>query len=282
MQGRPVCAALTTRRKHLHWGSISFPFERMIARFSMSNRVTFYTRLAAVAGLLAVRALPAQEPARQMRDTAGMHAMMTMMAECPMMSSMMQGPSAALGLRRELALTADQVTRLDALQSALRQSSARTTDSMTALHKEFAAITVAPQLDENGARRLYDRMGSLHTEMGVALLRARFDTRAVLTGQQRTTLENRSKGMMGMHGDMRMGEMNMGGMRMGNMSSCPMMMMPTDSAAGRRNMQRDAPGATKRPSTSSKAPATKAPTRTKTPSTKAPSSADHHGHKPPA
>lgn len=212
----------------------------------MSNRMTVSIQLAAVAGLLAVRALPAQEPARQMRDTAGMHAMMSMMAECPMMSSMMQGPGAALGLRRELALNADQVTRLEALQSALRQSSVRTTDSMTALHKEFGAITGAPQLDENAARRLYDRMGSLHTETGVALLRARFDTRAVLTAQQRTTLENRSKDMMGMHGNMRMGEMSMGGMRMGHMSSCPMMMMPRDSSPERRNTPDAGGSATKR------------------------------------
>lgn len=249
----------------------------------MSNRVTFCTSLV-VAGLVALRALPAQEPARQARDTSSMHAMMSMMADCPMMSSMMQGPVAALGLRKELALTADQVTRLEALQSALRQSSARSADSMTALHTEFSAVLKAPQLDESAARRIYDRMGSLHTEMGVALLRARFDTRAVLTSEQRTTLENRSKGMMGMHGDMRMGEMNMRGMGMGHMSSCPMMMMPMDSAAGRGSMQRDTRGAaTKRPSTSSKAPtATKAAPRTKTPGTKAPPSADHHGHKPPA
>lgn len=245
----------------------------------MSNRVTFYIRLVAVAGLLAGGALPAQEPARQMRDTSAMHAMMNMMADCPMMSSMMQGPDAALGLRRELALTAGQVTRLQALQSALRQSSAGRADSMTALHKDFARVLEAPQLDENAARRLYDRMGLLHTETGLALLRARFDTRAALTPEQRTTLANRSKPMMGMHGDMPMGEMNMGGMRMGNMSSCPMMMMtmPEDSAAGRRDTQRGARGSTtKRPST------TRAPTRTRTPATKAPSNPDHHGHKPPA
>lgn len=213
----------------------------------MSNRMTVSIQLAAVAALLTVRAVPAQEPTRQMRDTAAMHAMMSMMAECPMMSSMMQGPGAALQLRRELALTADQVTRLEALQSTLRQSSARTTDSMTALHKEFAAVAGASQLDENAARRLYDRMGSLHTEMGVALLRARFDTRALLTAEQRKTLENRSKGMMGMPGNMRMGEMSMGGMRMGHMAGCPMMMMPMDSSPGRRNMPDAGGSATKRP-----------------------------------
>lgn len=244
----------------------------------MSNRMTFCTSLV-VAGLVALRALPAQDAARQMRDTSSMQARMSMMADCPMMSSMTQGPGAVLGLQKELALTAAQVTRLEARQSALRQSSARSADRMTAVHKEFAAVFNAPQLDENAARRLYDRMGSLHSEMGVAFLRARFDTRAVLTPEQRTKLENRSKGMKGMHGDMRMGDMNMPAMDMGHTSSCPMMTMQMDSTAGRRNMQRDTPGgATKRPSTSSKDPtATKAAPRTKTPAAKAPRSADYHG-----
>lgn len=251
----------------------------------MPNRVNVYTGLLVAAGLLAVQVLPAQEPARQPRDTSSMHSMMSMMGDCPMMSAMMQGPGAALGLRRELALNADQVTRLEALQSAVRASNARSADSMRALHKEFAAVLEAARFDESVARRLYDRMGSLHTDMGLALLRARFDARAALTPEQRKTLENRSNGMMGMHGDMRMGEMNMGAMRMGQMSGCPMMMMmPPDSAATRR---RDMPGvvrepSTKRPPNTKASTSTKSPTRTKAPSTKPPSSTDHHGHKPPA
>lgn len=251
----------------------------------MLNRVNVYTGLLVAAGLLAVRALPAQERPGQARDTSSMHAMMSMMGDCPMMSSMMQGPDAALRLRQDLTLSTEQVTRLEALRSRLRESNARTADSMMALHKEFAAVLEAAQFDENVARRLYDRMGSLHTDMGLALLRARFDARAVLTPEQRKTLENRSKGMMGVHGDMRMGEMNMGAMRMGQMSGCPMMMMmPPDSAATRR---RDMPGvvresSTKRPPNTKASTSTKSPTRTKAPSTKPPATADHHGHKPPA
>lgn len=213
-------------------------------------------------GLVATGALRAQE-----RDTTrhgamdqGMMGMMSMMGDCPMMAAMMQGPDAALRQRRELGLTDAQVARLEALRTSRHEAATRAMERMAALHKELGALTGGEQFDEATARGVFDRMGVLHTEMGLAMLRTRQEVRAVLTPEQRKTLSERAGDMMGMMGTQNM--MGQGMMRMMNMMSCPMMIStPTKDDA------------TDRPAASQKK-------RGQTPA--APARRDHHGHTPPA
>ena len=219
--------------------------------------------LALAGGLLATGVLRAQE-----RDTTrhgamdqgmmGMMDMMSMMGDCPMMSAMMQGPDAALRRRTELGLTDAQVSRLEALRTNRQQAAAQAMERMAALHKELRAVTGGEQFDESAARGVFDRMGVLHTEMGLAMLRTRQEVRAVLTPEQRKALSERGGDMMGM-----MGMPHMMGQGMMGMMGCPMMMTPPPTKNG----------APARPPASQR-------NRGQTPT--APARPNHHGHTPPA
>jgi Spy/CpxP family protein refolding chaperone len=89
---------------------------------------------------------------------------------------------------------------------------------MQALHQQIRQATSGAQFDEAAVRAAFDRMGALHTEMGVTIMRARHQARQVLTPEQRERLAKMGGGTMGMHGMMQ-GKM-MGGM---DMEHCPMM-----------------------------------------------------------
>ncbi|HEX5832062.1 MAG TPA: Spy/CpxP family protein refolding chaperone [Gemmatimonadaceae bacterium] len=150
------------------------------------------------ASLVAVGApLAAQQPGhpRQPRDTAAVGGstrdvtqMMGSMAGCPMMVAMMRGPGAALRARDTLHLSSAQVQRLEAAQRQLDQALARMRDSMRVLHPRMAALVDAPRFDESATRAAFERMGRLHTDMGVAMLRAQHETAAILTPRQRDLL----------------------------------------------------------------------------------------------
>lgn len=144
----------------------------------------------------------------QQKGGMKMGGMMSMMQDCPMMGAMQESPSAVLEQREELGLTAAQVTRLEALQKGRQQDPMQGMAQMQALHQEITDAADGNAFDEVAARAALDRMGNLHTEMGVAMLRTRHAVRQVLTPQQRETLSAQSSGMMGM-----------GGM----MQNCPMM-----------------------------------------------------------
>ncbi len=144
----------------------------------------------------------------------GMHGgMMQMMRDCPMMQGMAQSPAAALDHRDELGLTDAQVQRLQALRAATEQTHAQAMKGMTALHEQIAGATAGDRFDEAATRAAFDRMGDLHAETGVAMLRTRHRVRQLLSPEQRTKLDELGGGgMMGMGG-------MMGGMEMPN---CPM------------------------------------------------------------
>lgn len=186
----------------------------------MARKLFGFFALAAVLafGFVAVRALSAQ---------AG-GGMMGMMKDCPMMGAMAQGPEAALRHKDALGLTPQQVQRLEALRNTAPDHAAMMT-RMQEIHAQIRAATAGEVFDEAAARAAFDRMGDLHTEMGVAMLRTQHQVRRILTPEQRETLAEQGGGMMGMMqncpmmGGM-MGRMHgQGGMHGGMMEDCPMM-----------------------------------------------------------
>jgi Spy/CpxP family protein refolding chaperone len=151
--------------------------------------------------------------AQQSGGMGSMMGMMNMMEDCPMMGAMRESPQAVLKHREELGLTAAQVQKLEAFQEGSKQARMQSMERMKALHGEIAAATKGDTFNEAAARVALDRMGDLHTDMAVAMLRTRQDVRQVLTSEQRQKLGEMGGGMMGMGG-------MMGG---GMMENCPMM-----------------------------------------------------------
>ena len=156
-------------------------------------RSTTQLRLAGACLLLIGAPLAAQQPSPSAPPHgAGQHAMphpagMPMM-DCPMMSAMMRGPAAALRSGSALKLTADQRTQLEAVQRRLDAVHTPSMDSMRVLHAELMALSKQPKLDEDAARAAFDRMGRVHTETGLAMLRASQDVSGILTSAQRDSL----------------------------------------------------------------------------------------------
>ena len=156
-------------------------------------RATTQLGLAAASLLLMGAPLAAQQPSPSAPPHgAGRHAMprpagMPMM-DCPMMSAMTTGPAAALRSGSALKLTADQRTQLEAAQRRLDAVHTPSMDSMHAIHAELMALSKQPKLDEGAARAAFDRMGRVHTEVGLAMLRASQDASGILTSAQRDSL----------------------------------------------------------------------------------------------
>ena len=140
---------------------------------------------------------------------AGRHAMahpagMPMM-DCPMMSAKMHGPAAALRAGSALDLSADQRSRLEAAQRRIDAVHGPSMDSMRVIHAQLTALTKQPVLDERATRAAFDRMGRVHTEIGVAMLRASQEASAILTTTQRDSLAAIARRQMPKSGAMPMG-----------------------------------------------------------------------------
>lgn len=166
--------------------------------------------LALVTGFAATRVAHAQTAG----GMGGMMGMMSMMKDCPMASAMAQCPSAVLGHREELGLTDAQVKQLSALQDGAQKARAQAMEQMRAVHQAIARASEGERFDEAAVRSAFDRMGTLHTEMGMAMLRTRHQVRQLLTPEQRQKLDGMESGMMGMGGMMN---------GKGGMEDCPMM-----------------------------------------------------------
>ena len=171
-----------------------------------------------------------------------------MMRDCPMMGAMGSGPSAALEQREALGLTDAQAERMESLRSRASEAQSEMMPRMHAIHAELAQLTGRGQFDEAAVRRTFARMGELHTDMGVAMLRAQYDAQQVLTPEQRAMLAEsqgeRGQMMGGDHMRGMMGSMDqIGGM--GVMQHCPMMqgmmrgMMQSDTGASHRTSRPD-------------------------------------------
>lgn len=159
--------------------------------------------------LLAQKPMPAGNRPMPMADMP--------MMDCPMMSAMMHGPAAALKAGAALKLTAEQRTRLEAVQRRMDAASKPSMDSMQAIHTQLMALAQRPQLDENAARAALDRMGRLHTGMGLAMLRASHEVSAILTPAQRDSLAAMEKRRMSKPGAMPRNGKPMSGMPMHSM-----------------------------------------------------------------
>ena len=179
---------------------------------SMKARLT----LAGVCLVLGGAPLLAQQPApsgnRPMRPMAGMP-----MMDCPMMTAMMHGPAAALQSAAALKLTADQRTKLEAAKRQVDALGAPSMDSMRVIHPQLMALAQQSTFDEGAARAAFERMGRVHTEMGLAMLRASHETSAILTPAQRDSLAAIAKRQMPKPGAMPMSGMPMPGMPMHQM-----------------------------------------------------------------
>ncbi|HET7186671.1 MAG TPA: Spy/CpxP family protein refolding chaperone [Gemmatimonadaceae bacterium] len=166
------------------------------------------TALRSAALLLVATTLPSQQPAPRRMPPASMR------ESCPMMGVMERSPSAVLHNRDRLHLSPAQVTRLEAMVRDMDAMHGRAMDSMMVVHQQLSTIATTTTFDEPRVRSALDRMGQLHTQMGVEMLRAQYTVGSILTAPQRDTLEalaRRHASMPGM-GQARPGE-------------CPMMMM---------------------------------------------------------
>ena len=120
---------------------------------------------------------------RRMMPMAGMP-----MMDCPMMPMMMNGPASALRSGSALGISAEQRAKLEALQRQLDVASKPGMDSMRVIHAQLSALAQQRKLDEGAARSALDRAGRVHTELGLAMLRAAHDASALLTPAQRDSL----------------------------------------------------------------------------------------------
>ena len=154
--------------------------------------------------------------------------MMSMMGNCPMMAGMSEGPAAILRHKDELGLSAEQVARFESMGARNAQAHEDIVVRMRDMHQQIRATADGERFDEEAVRAAFRRMGEVHADMAVTLLRTRRDARAVLSAEQRAKLaqltDDGHAGDAGMmHG---MKEMHgMGGMhgKMEMMKNCPML-----------------------------------------------------------
>ena len=161
--------------------------------------------------------MPMQEQGMQ-----GMRHCMAMMGGPP--------PQMLLQHREALGLSADQVTRLEALQARARETAMPHMQPAMRTHMAAAELLKGDSPDfrayEARIREAADHMVRAH----VAMARVAVDAGRVLTAEQRGRLEELGRGMMGGgehgmmgggHGQMEHGAMD--GMAMGSMMGCMMM-----------------------------------------------------------
>jgi Spy/CpxP family protein refolding chaperone len=119
-----------------------------------------------------------------------------------------------LRARTQLALTAEQVARLDVLAAAPAPKS-NASDMMRAR----ADLLDATQGDGNlaGARAALDKLSRLRNDQLLARIKTQQEVRAVLTPTQRAKVDNMRRQLRNRVGANRQGGMRQGGMRQGGM-----------------------------------------------------------------
>lgn len=152
---------------------------------------------AAVVGLTVATSADAQRPGRPRDGAPGPQA--GAMSRDPVGPQGRRGPDGPRGnaaamllrLKERLALTDDQVKRLEA-QAAAGAPKANASDMLRAR----ADLMDAMQGDGNlgGARTALERMSRLRTDRMIAGLKQRQEARAVLTDDQKRTLDNMRQG----------------------------------------------------------------------------------------
>lgn len=128
-----------------------------------------------------------------------------------------------LRARQQLALTEDQVKRLEALASAPAPKS-NASDKMRAQ----ADLLDATQGDGNmaGARAALDKLSRVRNDQLLARIKTQQDVRAVLTPVQRAKIDNRRQQLRNRAGANRQGGRRQGGKRQGGKRQGPGQMGP--------------------------------------------------------
>ena len=146
--------------------------------------------------LLVFAALPLAAQQRRMGhddDKSHMAQMEEMMA--PMMRAMAYTPAHLLARKDSLNLTAQQITRLTALQDAAQRAHDAARNTATAHMNTMAQVFAAANPDTAALRQHF---AAAHTDMGSghwAMLTAAAQARTVLTDEQRSRVERWSSGM---------------------------------------------------------------------------------------
>jgi Spy/CpxP family protein refolding chaperone len=173
----------------------------------------------ATAALLVSVPLVAQQHGHQGHGDQQRHGMGMMGEHC---MKMMGGPPPAMLLQHqeELGLSADQVRRIEQIQT--EADGASHMGAVMAAHREAAELLHADRPDfaayEAKLRAAADHMIQAHTQMARTAVQAR----EVLTPEQRESVANLAHGSMG-HGHGGMGGEGHSGMM--GMMACPMMGM---------------------------------------------------------
>lgn len=144
--------------------------------------------------------------AAQGRDTAHArmgHAMGSqgsgqMQGMCTLMSAMHEGPAAALAHADHLNLTQQQRTRLETAKTTAQRAHDAAMEQSRAADRELATVANAERVNETLVRNSFRRMADAHAQAAAAMLRARAETRATLTEQQRTQLAQLTSARGGM------------------------------------------------------------------------------------
>lgn len=110
-----------------------------------------------------------------------------MMRAAPMVMATIEGPETALRYRSQLELAADQVQRLEAIGQQVMQREQRVMVQIHEAHGDLAGA-IDENLDEPRALAALERIGELHAQMGLVTLRARHETRTILSPEQRKRL----------------------------------------------------------------------------------------------
>lgn len=139
--------------------------------------------------LCASAAVAQQPPAGQPQRPGGA---MGMMGARPRMRPNLPPARAVLGLRQQLALTDDQVKRLEALASS-QQTSLRP-DRAAQLRARADFIDAQQKDNLDAERAALDKIARLRTDAVMARLKARKDVKDVLTAEQRAKLRARFAG----------------------------------------------------------------------------------------
>lgn len=172
---------------------------------------------------LAVAALLTSVPAAAQQGH-GQHQMPTQVQGMQHCMAMMAGPPPEMLLqhRDALGLSADQVSRTEALQARARETAMPHMELAMQTHMAAAELLKGDSPDfqgyEAGIRETADHMVRAH----VAMARVALDAGRVLTPEQRGSLDELGRGMMG-GGQGQIEHGAMGGMPMGHMMGCMMM-----------------------------------------------------------
>lgn len=164
----------------------------------------------AIALLFSAQAEAQMNPQQHMMDHGSMQMEMMQgeMGANMMMQSGIASPGMILKVADQLDITADQRTRLEALQTSLAASVKPHMEAAMMGHQQAAAALKSDRPDIKAYESALETAMTHMTQAHVATAAAGLEARAVLTAEQRTRLASAAHMMGGMMGDMMDGKMS--------------------------------------------------------------------------